>query len=389
MPKTTVVDRHSHPKYPRLSVQLRSDSRFYQAVTYIDGRLRQVSTKTGDFRTALKLAEDWYRKLLRASVSVGRQHPIERLTADPTMAELFSRYRATLPGSTQKTWSDWRWGPIADFWRTKMLREVGPQTIREFYAWRRKRTKGIKANTLHKDVVLIRQVLKHAIESELLDHLPAIPKPGPMHANPRPWLTRQEWDHLMKVSETRMTEAINNDRLFAQRVDTHEFAQLMVTTMCRVGEVLALRYRDCRFERRTGSRGEMLIAEVTGKRGTRTIVAPREAAKIIKQRRARVAKNANADDQLVFPEHHRDAFRELLKAAGLRRDGRGFPRNLKSLRATAISLRLLAAGATANLLMIARAAGTSVQMIDQFYAKRLSAELFKDDLATTVVEIES
>ena len=36
------------------------------------------------------------------------------------------------------------------------------------------------------------------------------------------------------------------------------------------------------------STDEMLIAEVTGKRGTRTIVAPPEAARIVKMRRARL-----------------------------------------------------------------------------------------------------
>ena len=105
-------------------------------------------------------------------------------------------------------------------------------------------------------------------------------------ANPRPWLTRVEWDRLMKVSEARMLEAINTTRLFGQRQAVHEFAKLMVVTMCRVGELRGLRYRDCRFERRGDSKDEVLIAEVTGKRGTRTIVAPKEAAEIVKTRQS-------------------------------------------------------------------------------------------------------
>jgi len=45
---------------------------------------------------------------------------------------------------------------------------------------------------------------------------------------------------------------------------------------------------------------------------------------------------------LIFPEHHRDAFRELLEAGKLRRDPKsGFERNFESLRATAISFRIL------------------------------------------------
>jgi hypothetical protein len=80
---------------------------------------------------------------------------------------------------------------------------------------------------------------------------------------------------------------------------------------------------------------EILVADVRGKRGQRTIVAPPEAAQIIKQRQG------SEGDALVFPEHHKDGFRELLEAAKLYRDHQGFTRNMKSLRATAISFRVM------------------------------------------------
>ena len=76
--------------------------------------------------------------------------------------------------------------------------------------------------------------------------------------------------------------------------------------------------------------------------------------------------------------HHREALTDLLKAAGLHIDPRtGFERNFKSLRATAISFAILDSEQP-NLLLIARNAGTSVAMIDQFYARRLGAEMGKD-----------
>jgi hypothetical protein len=139
---------------------------------------------------------------------------------------------------------------------------------------------------------------------------------------------------------------------------------------------LNLRFRDCRFERLNG--GEILVADVQGKRGGRTIVAPPEAASIIKARLA-----TRESDDLVFPEHHRDAFQELLKAAKLYRTKDGFTRNMKSLRETAISFRVMQPNA--NLLMIARNAGTSVAMIDAFYAKRLTAETAKAELGKSVM----
>lgn len=41
-----ITDKHPHPKHDRLVVFLRTDSKFYQAQTYLDGKLRQTSTKS-------------------------------------------------------------------------------------------------------------------------------------------------------------------------------------------------------------------------------------------------------------------------------------------------------------------------------------------------------
>jgi hypothetical protein len=55
---------------------------------------------------------------------------------------------------------------------------------------------------------------------------------------------------------------------------------------------------------------------------------------------------------------------------------------MKSLRATAISFRVLKGD---DLWLIARNAGTSITMIDTFYARRLSAELGRDVLGQSAV----
>lgn len=377
MPKVKVIERYPHPKYPRLQVQLRSNSRFLQAWTRLDNKQRQVSLKTSHLPTALKLAEDWYRRELRASVSFGLQHPIERLTADPTIAELFASYRGTLPPDKEH-YVKKRWAPIADFWRARTLSAVNAQTFREFFPWRRRNVARVKVaanHTIHKDVILIRQILKHAIERELLEHLPLIPKVGKIESNPRPWLTRDEWQHLLSVSKSRIAGA-PNERTRQQRQDTHDQMVFLVNSMMRVGEMLSLHFRDCRLD--ANDEGEkILLCEVTGKRGGRTCVALSGAASVY-ERRLKAA--GNDKDAVVFAEHHREAFKELLKEAGLYIDKKtGFERNFKSLRSTGISFRILN-HPEINLQMLARSCGTSTNMIDMFYAKRLTAEMGKDHL---------
>ena len=57
----SIIEHLQHRKYPRLKIQLRARSRFYQAVTFLDGRKAQRSLKTSDPETAMKLGESWYR----------------------------------------------------------------------------------------------------------------------------------------------------------------------------------------------------------------------------------------------------------------------------------------------------------------------------------------
>jgi hypothetical protein len=65
----------------------------YQARTFLDGKQLQKSMKTDNLKTAFKLAEDWYRKLLRSSVQVGKKHL--STGSDPTIADLFKSSKQT------------------------------------------------------------------------------------------------------------------------------------------------------------------------------------------------------------------------------------------------------------------------------------------------------
>ena len=387
MPSTrekAIQESHPHPKYPRLAVQLRRKSRFYQGVVFLDGRKRQKSLKTDRLSTAFKLGEEWYTKLLRASVSEARQHPIDRLGTDPTVGEVFADYRLTLP-TAKRAYADMKWSTIADFWRTMAVTDVTPQVFRQFYTWRRrhKTPQGtvIKNNSIHKDMMVVRQVLNYAIEEKHIAALPIIPKVGKIAANPRPWLTRGEFDTLIDASTKRRDAAGQNSRLYTQRNDLHEFVFFMVESMMRVSEVRELTVGQCRVVEGDGEKHEPhLVIDVVGKTGHRTAVAGGLAPAIL----ARRSDGLKGRDRL-WSHGQRDAFRELLIAAGLRTDQFGNNRNLKSLRATAISFRILEQAPNPDLLMIARNAGTSVAMIDTFYAKRLESEMGAGRLSTSLL----
>lgn len=362
-------ERYHHPEFPRLTI-LRRNSKFYHSQIYIDGKLKQSSLKTTDPKLALRLAADWYKRELRASVSFGNQHPIKRVTTDPVLGEVFASYRATLL-EKQRTEATKRWGPIQHYWRTLKLTEITSDTFDSFYRWR----KGVKPHTLHKDLCCVRQVLKYAeLKTDVGFVLPRIPKHGKIESNPRPWLSKAEWEHLRNVAEKRIASAHRNPKLSRQRHDTWEFAAFMVASMCRVEELQTLCFHNCTIEEI--DKRKILRCEFKGKTGMRVAYAAPEAVTIYSARLKRAGADTSAK---VFPNHHRDAFRELLKAAGLYADHFGNTRNYKAMRATAIALAILRPNPP-TLFQIARNAGTSVAVIDAFYSKRLTAEAGKDVL---------
>jgi len=65
-------------------------------------------------------------------------------------------------------------------------------------------------------------------------------------------------------------------------------------------------------------------------------------------------------------------FNELLERAGLRTTHAGKSRTIYSLRHTSIAMRFLK-GEGVDLLFLARNCRTSIEMIDRFYARHLSA----------------
>ncbi len=354
-----LLESHKHPQIPRLTLDRRADSPFYQARAFVDGKQRGTSTKTDDIRTAFRIAESWYRQQMRTKPTV-----LDKLGLDPVIGDVQRAYLDTLTGAPRKEAAK-RWSPIKGYWETVRLCEIGPKTFRTFYGWRRRTTPGITPHTLHKDTIAIRVILKHALAEEQLEQLPMIPSPGRIAANQRPPLSEPEWRHLLKVSAERIEKA-PNARTKQQRTDCDHFCRVMVSTAARVEEIYALRFRDCRYRLSRDQKPHLLVATVSGKTGTREIVGEQDAADVISVR-------AGKPEDLVFPHDCRDSLRELLIAAKLRTDAQGRERNSKSLRATGIC-RLLLAGR--NVTWVAKNSGTSIQVISSYYSRYLNAEAF-------------
>ena len=372
MPKYSHTEQHPHPKFPRLVLLLPSTTKNYLARTYLNGRLRYQSTKTDRLPTAFSIAAKWYSALLDIGAKDARKHP----KPQNTMAHAHEAFLATRTGSKLIS-STMVWNShVEEFWAHRRIDEITPLVFREFYAQRRN-VDGVKEHTLHKNVIHIRQVLKHCVENGQLSALPFIPKLNKITHNPRRWLTHAEWKHLQAVSKHRIKDAAPNTRTVQQRQDCHDFAMFMVHSMMRVGEVQHLTFRDCSLAK--NSKGEpVLICDVRhSKTGHRpNVVCLSGAASVYSRRKTAETKPTDP----LFQHTTTRAFKELMIAADLYVDADGETRNQKSLRATAISFRVL--DGSANLALIARNAGTSIGSIDLFYAKYLRGTDDLDALTT-------
>jgi integrase len=374
--KHVIIETHKHPKFPRLTIDLRSKSRFYQARAYVDG-LRQKSMRTDNLTTAMKLAGEWYKSLLRSVPD----HPVHSTHA--TISERYAAYTASLDTEKRQKQAAMRWSPIKEFWGRKFLDEVVPATFHEFYQWRRKHSPGISNHTLQKDNSLISAVIRFSVDQGLLKSMPYVPKFGKIANRPRHWLRYAEWKHLQEVSLKRIA-AMKNKRLKRQRQDCHDFMVFMVHSAMRVEEAENLTFDDCQLER--NAEGEEILnchVRISKKEEREGVMCAPPAAEVYKRRQSACATSQSK----IFPHQCEGAFEKLLKAAGLYyvREGGGSiaKRNLKSLRSTAISFQVLSG---VNLVLIANNSGTGISSIDKFYVKRLRGEDDKD--ALTAIKME-
>ena len=366
-----IVEKHHHPKYPRLALLLTTASKNWLARTYLNGRLRYKSTSTPSLTTAFRIGAEWYAEEVRAAQAEEKRHP-DQPKSQWAMSAMFESFVGTL-NPRKAAEATRQWGPIKGFWAHHDIRRVSPKVFRQFYAKRREHDIG--NHTLHKDITLVRQILKHAAEEELIEHLPFIPRIGKIAHNPRKWLTPEEWKHLQAVSRQRIKDA-ENIRTKKQRQDCHDFMTFMVHSMMRVDEVRHLTFGDCVLGKNKQGHDILIVNVRVSKTGPRpNVVCLVGAAAVFKRRQTPQTKPTDR----IFSTLTRDAFRSLLTAANLYEDGNGNTRNLKALRATGISFRILDG---ANVVLIANNSGTSINSISNFYAKYLRGTDDVDALTT-------
>lgn len=363
----------------RLRIELRNRNKVFYARTYAQGRNIGKSTGETTLARAKKSATEWYLDL-RAKMRVGESIHGRHFTE---AAEAFLQYQNEAQSVSDGQRRNYRqkWSLLKSHFKGVRLADIDLEwleRLRRERALVKTRTGGnVTPTTLKKDLLFIRQVLRHAVEREQwLKELPPFPsfteRKWRILPNPRPFFNHSEYDLLRKTAAKRMREPDLSSRVRADREALYWFILICVGGCLRVGEARSLRFRDCSLSSiQVDKRKEpVLLMKVLGKHSpngrTREdafgLYGAVSAFKDLKKQRP----DAKPDD-LLFPAHHREGFRELLAACKLRTTQDDRTRDLKSLRPTGISLRLDLGPKNPDYRAIAKFARTSPEMIAKFY----------------------
>jgi hypothetical protein len=346
------------------------------------------STKQTEKKKAITFAKEFYEGLLRndSSTPIGTSRSFERCA----MALLDEHRQRTNAGERNARFADdlrkQLTHRILPFFKSYPLRDIDYQVVSRFVDEMRK--DNASSSTIQRNLVSVRQVLKHAQKLSLIDSVPIFPVITTKD-NPRPWFSDEEYRLLKTTARAvaRKAIVIKNEPLTKE---VRDFIVFMVNTFLRPSDWYNLQRKHIRIQERPQDTPFLVISPPSSKTINSPIISMPNAVPVYKHIVKRQdAKHPLNDDAFVFLPHieNRDRARDMMRRffdyvvreAKLKTALTGNDRTIYSLRHTAIAFRLLK-GRDVDLLFLARNCRTSVAMIDRFYCRHLSALMAPDKI---------
>lgn len=382
MSKHEIIGGHVH-LYKRTP-----DAKYWQCAAFVNGRNHRVSTKMEGITQAQDFAEEWYLELkgkLHRGELRGKQGKNEktfRFAAEAFYKEfeaLTAGERSPIYVGAHRQRLD---NHILPFLGNKVLSEISPGLIQQYRIHRHEKAMvrwghPPARNTVHQEIVVIRQVLKAAVRYRWLDAMPDLSEPYKKSGkiSHRAWFSPDEYKQLYEATRERAKHP-KKIRYKHESEQLHDFVLFMANTGLRPDEAKRLQYRDVVIAFDDGLKETILEIEVRGKRGVGYCKSMPGA---VEPFRRLVKRNKPKPDDVIFGKWQRVIFDNVLKEIGLKKDRDGQARTAYSLRHTYICLRLMEG---ADIYAIAKNCRTSVEMIEKYYASHL-----KNTLDTTAINV--
>ena len=385
----------------KVHVYRRPNSSQWQCSTYLAGKNRRRSTKEDSLSKAKEIAEDWYLQL-RGKLRSGE------IKTEKTFREASEQYLREYDIITQGQRSKdyvkslhWRSTVhLVPFFGPLGLSEITSGKVQDYRVHRHqeavaKRGKPPAYNTMHQEIVTLRQTLKTAIRQGWLDRLPDLSEPyrSSPKISHRAWFSPEEYKQLYEATRKRAHEP-KQERFKWECEQLHDYVLFSANTGLRPDEARRLQFRDVAIVEDDASEQTILEIEVRGKRGVGYCKSMHGAVRPFDRLKARLrppradetskdgsrpAANGQPEKwrlpqptDLIFPKWQRELFKTILDEENLRVDRDGRPRTAYSLRHTYICLRLMEG---ADIYQIAKNCRTSVEMIEKYYAAHIKTNL--------------
>ena len=389
----------------KVQLYMRPNSPHWQCSCTVAGRQRRSTTREESLARAKDVARDWYLSLL------GKYRAGE-LKAGKTFKEAAARFIDEFETITEGQRSPiyvqghkYRiQNHLNPFFGDLVLSEITAGKVQDYRIHRMKtgrsridqlrkknpddppgeaKPRPPARNTLHQEIVCLRQILKTANRHGWLDHLPNLSAPyqASSKISHRAWFSLEEYRKLYQATQRRAASP-PKPRWKWSCEQLHDFVLLMANTGLRPDEALRLQFRDVEIVKDEATRETILEIQVRGKRGVGYCKSMPNAVLPFKRLKGRKRLAPTPDDRkrmalpqptdLIFPKSHHDLFNIVLDEEELKFDREGLRRTAYSLRHTYICFRLMEG---ADIYQIAKNCRTSVEMIEKYYASHIKTML--------------
>lgn len=364
------------------------DAKYWQCAAFVNGRNHRVSTKKEGITQAEDFAEEWFLelkgKLIKGELPSrkAKDEKTFRYAANAFYEEfkvLTAGERSEIYVGAHRTRLD---NHILPFMGDKALTDITPGLIQQYRIHRHEKAmarwgKPPARNTIHQEVVVIRQVMKAAVRHGWLRLMPDLSEPYKKSGkiSHRAWFSPAEYKQLYEATRERAKKP-KKIRFKKESEQLHDFVLFMANTGLRPDEAKRLQYRDVTIVHDDALNEKILEIEVRGKRG---IGYCKSMPGAVEPFRRLMKRNSPKPDDVIFGKRQRTIFDNVLSELNLKKDRDGQARTAYSLRHTYICMRLMEG---ADIYQIAKNCRTSVEMIEKYYASHL-----KNTLDTAAINV--
>jgi len=385
------------PGYP-VQIYLIPASSLYQARTVgrMNGSRPRASMKTENRATAFRAAKEWYNGLLlkQAKGETLVESPNFKTVAD-TMFKT-DQDRVDRGEHSQKTLNNDKSiynSALVLFFGGSYCKDINYAKIQGYIDWvnTREGKKPLSTKTLNNHLIVLSKILTHAVRLGFMTAKPEFPKLTQAD-NPRGWFTDAQYV-TVRAAIDKMIKDGTKVRYVPVTEELQLLTSFMLQTYLRPGDLPLLKHKHIQLKQ-TAKGDSYLLVYATSKTDEHYAVAMPAAIGLYSVIKALHPGKSEPDDFVFFPqfdsrEHAMSImtkqFTEALKLAGLKFDHAGKKRDLYSIRHTCISNAILMGIPIAD---VARNAGTSVDMIERFYASHLRSEMSVERFIKAVPHVQ-